>query len=364
MFGITSVIIGQIIAKFKPSLKLIIFLGCLIMSSGIALTYFTVQHSFLMTLFTYGCLNGISNGFTYSTCLSVTMKWFPETKGFSNTLILFGFGLGSAFFNPLITFFINPHNYSPDKSFGNATKNEQDEKYFSAANNLELLNRVPYAFLLTASIYFSIQLIGCLLIFDKNVAIPTDPEKDVKEPLNKQEQIIAIVAKNSLQVAYKDPNEGLKVGEVLKLPAFYLITFMIINYAYASGFILNYYKSFGQAFIENDSYLSIVGSTMSLAGAFGRLLWGFLADKLSFKFCYLIQTTIIVLLVTTIYFTQFISYHNEIFYLIWLFCIFFVSSGIWVNGPTAVMKCFGQKYFTSVYGLVLLINVTFCYFYI
>jgi len=84
-FGISSVIIGQIIAKFKPSLKLIIFLGCMIMSTSVAVTYFTVQHSFLMTLLTYGCLNGISNGFTYSTCLSVTMKWFPESKGFSNT---------------------------------------------------------------------------------------------------------------------------------------------------------------------------------------------------------------------------------------------------------------------------------------
>ena len=211
-----------------------------------------------------------------------------------------------------------------------------------------------------------IQLLGCLLIFDKNdLLIKNDEEEEekAKEPLNNNNNNNNKI-KNSLEVYYSDSNEGLSVDKVIRLPSFYLITFMIINYAYASGFVVNYYKTFGQTFINNDNFLSIVGSIMSLSGAFGRLFWGYLADKLSFKICYLIQTAIIVLFVSTLYFIQFITFHNEIFYLIWLFLIFFNSSGIWVNGPNSVMKCFGQKYFTSVYGLILLANVIIIFLHI
>ena len=48
--------------------------------------------------------------------------------------------------------------------------------------------------------------------------------------------------------------------------------------------ILNSFeKTFGQTFIKNDSFLSIVGSVSSFFNALGRLLWGYLVDKLCYK---------------------------------------------------------------------------------
>lgn len=41
---------------------------------GVALTYFAIQHSYFLTLLTYGCLNGIGVGIGYLTPLEVAMR--------------------------------------------------------------------------------------------------------------------------------------------------------------------------------------------------------------------------------------------------------------------------------------------------
>ena len=44
-----------------------------------------------------------------------------------------------------------------------------------------------------------------------------------------------------------------------------------------------FFKTFGQTFIKDDRFLAIIGSTSNFFYAFGRLFWGFLMDKTSFK---------------------------------------------------------------------------------
>ncbi len=46
-------------------------------------------------------------------------------------------------------------------------KNLKKNRYFSKQNNLDLLERVPKCFLLSAGVYLTFQLIGCCLIFEK-----------------------------------------------------------------------------------------------------------------------------------------------------------------------------------------------------
>lgn len=85
-------------------------------------------------------------------------------------------------------------------------------------------------------------------------------------------------------------------------------------------------------------------------------------DYLLLKICYLCLCAVVIALVSTIYLNKYIGI-KEI-YLIWICAINFAISGIYVITPTAVTKCFGQKNFTSIYGLLLLINVIFHYFYL
>ena len=57
----------------------------------------------------------------------------------------------------------------------------------------------------------------------------------------------------------------------------------------AVGYISTMYKPFGQTFIKNDRYLSIVGSIAALFNSFGRIFWGKLMDDTSYKVGYLIS---------------------------------------------------------------------------
>jgi MFS family permease len=201
-------------------------------------------------------------------------------------------------------------------------------------------------------------MLGCILLFeikqtDKTTLSGKD-EEALKEPLKNDHEPVKI---NSLGIRYEDPNEGLSISQVLRLPSFYILTLMLFNFGFAPFLVVSYYKAFGQTFITNDNFLSIIGSVSSLFNAFGRLLWGYLVDKLPFKICYLIQSTICICLVASIYFIKYIRFYTEMIYLIWVCCIFLAQCGIWVILPTAVAKCFGQRNFTSVYGLIFLLCV-------
>ncbi len=246
----------------------------------------------------------------------------------------------------MLQYLFYSHIYSPDYP---------DEKYFSK-KYLHLLERVPTMFLLSAGVFTAFQLIGCFLMFETKISSNDGKDiNDLNEPLNTK-SIVVTTNKNSLGVCYSDPNAGLSIKEIFKLKSFYIITLMLLNFGHASGLVLSYYKTFGQTFIKNDSYLSIVGSVSSFFNAIGRLLWGYLVDKLPFKICYLIQLTIIFVFVSTIYLTKFMP-ENQIFYLIWVCAVYFTQCGIFVITPTAVAKCFGQKNFTTIYGLMFLLNV-------
>lgn len=108
---------GMLNSIFKLNVKVTIFIGCLIMSGGVFLTTITVNHSFILTLLTYGGMTGLGTGFAYIGPLSIAMKWFPDKKGLANSAILFGYGASAVIFDQVQTIYINPNNYAPDKPY-------------------------------------------------------------------------------------------------------------------------------------------------------------------------------------------------------------------------------------------------------
>jgi OFA family oxalate/formate antiporter-like MFS transporter len=59
----------------------------------------------------YGLLGGIGTGLGYIPSVSCGIKWFPGKKGLITGIIIFGFGFGTAFISPLITYFINIYGW-------------------------------------------------------------------------------------------------------------------------------------------------------------------------------------------------------------------------------------------------------------
>ena len=79
----------------RVGVRTTILLGCSIMSSGVFLTYYTIQYSMLLTTLTYGFMFGLGIALAYAPPMAVAMKWFPRKKGLVNGIIVGGFGLGA-----------------------------------------------------------------------------------------------------------------------------------------------------------------------------------------------------------------------------------------------------------------------------
>jgi MFS family permease len=85
------------------------------MSSGVFLTYFTVQQGLGLTTLTYGFLFGLGVALAYAPPMGVAMRWFPRQKGLVNGIIVGGFGLGAFIFNQ-----VRPgHNFKKNFLFKN-----------------------------------------------------------------------------------------------------------------------------------------------------------------------------------------------------------------------------------------------------
>ncbi len=95
-----------------------------------------------------------------------------------------GFAIGGAVFPEMATFYINPDNLKPDRPYSTEFP---DEKYFS---DEALLNRVPDFFIIASIVTFSLNLIGLLLLFNKE----DSPEYLVinKEDDDKEDQSVDV----------------------------------------------------------------------------------------------------------------------------------------------------------------------------
>ena len=149
------------------------------MSSGVFLTYFTIQYSMALTTFTYGLMFGVGIALAYAPPMGVAMAWYPRKKGLVNGIIVGGFGMGAFIFNTVQTTYLNPLNLSP-----------REDGYFSA-DQTDILDRVPSVFLLLGSIYTVMQLLAVLLIsspgeedLSSNIPLVTQIEEQEEDVLS------------------------------------------------------------------------------------------------------------------------------------------------------------------------------------
>ena len=71
--------------------------------------------------------------------------------------------------------------------------------------------------------------------------------------------------------------------------------------------------------------------------------------------CYLVLSTIVIALVSTMYLQQFIAIKGV--YLAWVCGIFFAQCGNYILTPTVAAKMFGPRDFTIIYASISLLAV-------
>ena len=141
----------------------------------------------------------------------------------------------------------------------------------------------------------------------------------------------------------------LKPLQMLKKLNFYFLWIMMFTAGFAVVFTATLYKFFGLSFIKDDHFLAIVGSAASICNCAGRIVWGLIADKVSYKFSLVLESGIMSIFLLTFYATSAVGKST---YFIWVCVIFFCVGGVFSLFPTAIARSFGAKYMSINYGLL------------
>ena len=97
-----------------------------------------------------GFVPGLCIGIEYLIPVDNAVNYYPEKKGKIYGLILCGLGFSSLVFNPLLQYFINPNDVSPN-----------EDGYYPE----EVANNLPKALFKICWIYLAIGLSGALMMF-------------------------------------------------------------------------------------------------------------------------------------------------------------------------------------------------------
>uniref|UniRef100_A0A1I7XMG0 MFS domain-containing protein n=1 Tax=Heterorhabditis bacteriophora TaxID=37862 RepID=A0A1I7XMG0_HETBA len=297
------------------------FLGCTLATSGVALSYISIKHSFLSFFITYGLLFGFGQGIAYVTAVTT---WAPDKVGLISGIVAAGFGVSSSIFVPIQTAIVNPDNLPPT------------DGYFLQR---DLLERVPNLFLTLSCIYAGMQLIGLIVVCDPPEVVCTmlsfiyyickccvntltldqcelnslvhiqircsglgslsDYVANLRlrnksnlhrfssvayKPLRMQDDAITnslrfTISSETLPRRRSVSRESRSSSDDSQL----LQNEELYDQEYVNKKIITLYSTFAETFIDDDFFLAKAFSIGSIANAFARIGWGYLTDRTSFQ---------------------------------------------------------------------------------
>ncbi|XP_070558337.1 apicoplast pyruvate carrier 1-like [Ptychodera flava] len=317
----------------KLGARLTVLIGCIIQSAGVFLTYFSIKHSFYLVIITYGVMFGLGIALAYGAAITCGMRWFPKHKGVISGLVVAGYG-GSAFiFNQVQTAYINPDNLSPTET--------PSGKYF---DQKEILDRTPTCFLLLGGCYIVLQLIGTLFVVDA-------PENKIlsQQSENQSERLFPLPDEEREKMDSRCSGNNLKSSAVVRTRAFWTMWFTFVLNIETKVLVSSLYKVFGQNFIHDDHFLSLVGSFASVFNCLGRVFWGYLGDRFSFRDAMLGLCTFTFAFMVTFIATE---EAGKAMFVIWVCAIFFTFSGNFALFPMATARSFGEENAGPNYGIL------------
>ncbi|XP_076315800.1 uncharacterized protein LOC143228423 [Tachypleus tridentatus] len=229
-----------------------------------------------------------------------------------------------------------------------------------------ILDRVPTLFLIMGAVQGGILLVGLLLY-----------QEPPSEILEEREDYSVIPVENSSNHKVEETEQSfpreLEVTpkEALKMYEFYILLVMCIGSLHSSLFVNNFYKTYGQTFIDDDIFLATTGSVSSIVHVVLRVVMGLIQDKISFK----LTSLILMGLKTVLLFTLIVTpYGGRVMFIMWICGLFATFPVEFVCIPAAIAEVFGNKHTAMIYGVIyfvvgtsvvvwpLIIQITFPYF--
>lgn len=225
---ITMISGGWINDRFGP--KKVILTGGVMFGCGMILAGLSTSVGMLMV--TYGLLGGLGLGMAYGCTISCCVKFFPDKRGLIGGLTTAAYGFSSVLLPPMINLLV--------------------EKV-----------QVKMAFILVGITFLVIISVSSLFMF-------SCPDGFVPEGWKAPEKQAG---------GQKEKDKDWK--EMLKSPIFYLMIQLLMSGAFSGMMIISQASAVGMEMIGlSVAAAGIAVSVLALFNSFGRILAGFLSDKI------------------------------------------------------------------------------------
>ncbi len=321
-------------------------------------------------VFCQGIMFGMGIGLNYTTPIWASVQWMPHRKGLVTGIIVAGFGCGAFIFGLIATHIVNPHQETVNSEGPN-------KGYFSPDS--DVVKNVPKMFHVLGACYFCFLCIGCALMVDpiqisdvrKRFSSSIDGVKTYQSTALNDEEITIDFNSNPLREIelsdtihdqgssfnIENPNTNyveskendITTKEILSMPLAWHISSCLVTTTIGGMYMAGIFKTFGQAHIHNEIFLSTVSAFSSIFNTLGRIWWGFWADRLG-----ALRTLLFISFIFSIIILTFpLSFQfGEVGFALWTFSIFFFEGANFVLYYPIVVSCFGEKYSASNYGLI------------
>jgi len=303
-FAIVMIFAGTIQTKIGPQKTAM--LGGIILGIGIIISAFMT--TLLGMIITYGIIFGAGIGLAYVVPIATAQKWFPDKVGLITGIAVAGFGAGAFIFNYVI----------------------------QALAELG----IPALFIILGIILLALVILGSLVMkvppagWKPQGWVPPAPKAGVTASVD------------------------FTRNEILKTPSFYVLWIMYTLSALAGLMVIGAYSAFAAAKNTTTQELlypaiSIVdvvllGGIGALFNGIGRIIWGKIADMVTYRKALTYMLIMQSVLMYIYYFTNI----NYPFYFVVTCLIIFCFGGNLSLFPTATKDLFGAKNFSSNYGAV------------
>lgn len=138
---------------------------------------------------------------------------------------------------------------------------------------------------------------------------PSTAERLVLEfrRLSRRLSVPEFVFRNIFKRSESRRERMLRPLKLFKTKTFYKLWFIFVLNGTGISFMLTLWKAYGQSFINDDYFLSLVGACSSLFNAIGRITWGIVADKFSFRVSMMCLSSVFAVFAITLNVTELVS---------------------------------------------------------
>jgi len=305
MLGIGGIIGGKIAAK--TSMRFTVFIGGLILSAGFLFASFVRAEFAWLLWVSYGIMGGMGMGFTYSISIACAQKWYPTRKGLVTGLIVCAVGMGGVVFAPIV---------------------ERLLAYYGGSGVGELAT-----FRTLSVLFFTVCTIGSFFM-------RTPPETAAAPAATGS--VPAAAAANSANAP-----RHYTTGEMLRTPQFYLISATFMFACMGGLMMIAFAKPIAVA--KGLAETATVGVlAIALANSLGRLLWGFVSDKIGR------MNTVFTLLAGAALLSLFVNAATGVWVFVLIAFIGLFYGGILGTFPSLTADIFGTRHMAVNYGFVLI----------